>query len=428
MMVDVTNLGTQADIFALDWSSSNSGDWFEFTIQPTTFQLSPGATQQVSVGVREVVQGAPSSGVPYSLTVTSTTDAVVMDSVNVLVEAVVANANLTVLREQSTAKPGETVSGSLLVTNTGNAEDTFSITTVGTDCGLDASVTLAPGLASSPLAWSCVVPSDASAGQDAITFRAVSSIRSNIAVDTAVVFTVEADWPGDSLVALTFEAAQLTFGVDSSTTTVLTVQNLANAEVTGTLDVLGQDTGVLLLEWVRLADGEATSDYALTPGSSVEFKLTVISNTARTATSEVVVRATSTGGGVLTSDQSLPLPVTVEGPVLPPNGLALPLGLSVSQPAAFATMGLGWLIALLAVRQLRRAGSKEDQPLFEDVEEEDDDAEEEEEELGFNECRMDDQNKVNCPTCDARLGVPRGSVAPFRFTCPKCDSKIRVIE
>ena len=66
MMVDVTNLGTQADIFALDWSSSNSGDWFEFTIQPTTFQLSPGSTQQVSVGVREVVQGAPSSGVPYS--------------------------------------------------------------------------------------------------------------------------------------------------------------------------------------------------------------------------------------------------------------------------------------------------------------------------------------------------------------------------
>ena len=142
------------------------------------------------------------------------------------------------------------------------------------------------------------------------------------------------------VVALTFEDAQLTFGVDSSTTTVLTVQNLANAEVTGTLDrVLGQDTGVLLLEWVRLADGEATSDYALTPGSSVEFKLTVISNTARTATSEVVVRATSTGGGVLTSDQSLPLPVTVEGPVLPPNGLALPWPFG-SQPAAFATWGL----------------------------------------------------------------------------------------
>ena len=316
------------------------------------------------------------------------------------------------------------------MTNTGNAEDTFSITTVGTDCGLDASVTLALELASSPLAWSCVVLSDASAGQDAITFRAVSSIRSNIAVDTAVVFTVEADWPGDSLVALTFEDAQLTFGVDSSTTTVLTVQNLANAEVTGTLDVLGQDTGVLLLEWVRLADGEATSDYALTPGSSVEFKLTVISNTARTATSEVVVRATSTGGGVLTSDQSLPLPVTVEGPVLPPNGLALPLGLSVSQPAAFATMGLGWLIALLAVRRLRRAGSKEDQPLFEDVEEEDDDAEEEEEELGFNECRMDDQNKVNCPTCDARLGVRARKCCPLPIHLSKVrqqDSSDRMI-
>ena len=117
-----------------------------------------------------------------------------------------------------------------------------------------------------------MVPSDASAGQDAITFRAVSSIRSNIAVDTAVVFTVEADWPGDSLVALTLKmpSSPLAWTVQPPPSSRFKI--LANAEVTGTLDVLGQDTGVLLLEWVRLADGEATSDYALTPGSSVEFK------------------------------------------------------------------------------------------------------------------------------------------------------------
>jgi len=49
-------------------------------------------------------------------------------------------------------------------------------------------------------------------------------------------------------------------------------------------------------------------------------------------------------------------------------------------------------------------------------------------ELGFNETRLDDDNKVECPTCEARLGVPRGSEPPFRFTCPKCSSKIRVVE
>ena len=47
--------------------------------------------------------------------------------------------------------------------------------------------------------------------------------------------------------------------------------------------------------------------------------------------------------------------------------------------------------------------------------------------LGYNECRMED-GKVSCPSCDARLGVPRASEPPFRFTCPKCTTMIRVIE
>jgi len=48
--------------------------------------------------------------------------------------------------------------------------------------------------------------------------------------------------------------------------------------------------------------------------------------------------------------------------------------------------------------------------------------------LGKNECRMSSDNKVTCPSCEARLGVPRGSVPPFKFTCPKCNTKIRVVE
>ena len=61
--------------------------------------------------------------------------------------------------------------------------------------------------------------------------------------------------------------------------------------------------------------------------------------------------------------------------------------------------------------------------------EEEDEVEEEKElpELGYNECRLDGESKVNCPTCDARLGVPRGSTPPFRFTCPQCENKIRVV-
>ena len=94
-------------------------------------------------------------------------------------------------------------------------------------------------------------------------------------------------------------------------------------------------------------------------------------------------------------------------------------------------MGGGWLLAIVAIQLLRRRSSKPVDVL--EAEEEDEAEEDEEEEkdlpeLGYNECRLDGESKVNCPSCDARLGVPRGSVPPFRFTCPQCDNKIRVIE
>jgi len=93
-------------------------------------------------------------------------------------------------------------------------------------------------------------------------------------------------------------------------------------------------------------------------------------------------------------------------------------------------MGAGWLIAALAIMVLRRRNDSDDvDKVYDEASSEDDQEEEEEqEELGYNECRMDGESKVNCPTCDARLGVPRGSTPPFRFTCPQCDNKIRVIE
>ena len=141
------------------------------------------------------------------------------------------------------------------------------------------------------------------------------------------------------------------------------------------------------------------------------------------------MRATSTGGGVLTTDKSIPLPITIDGPALPPNGLSLPLGVEVSQSAALGAMGAGWLLALVAIQLLRRRSDATDSDAEESVEEEEEDPEEKDlPELGYNECRLDGESKVNCPTCDARLGVPRGSTPPFRFTCPQCDNKIRVVE
>ncbi|MBT5392336.1 MAG: hypothetical protein HOL22_08370, partial [Euryarchaeota archaeon] len=86
----------------------------------------------------------------------------------------------------------------------------------------------------------------------------------------------------------------------------------------------------------------------------------------------------------------------------------------------------GWGLSLLLLAVLYLMRGKKNTTLGEDEEEE---VEEEKEEvpLGFNECKMDG-GKVSCPSCEARLGVPRGSEPPFRFTCPKCSTMIRVVE
>ena len=157
--------------------------------------------------------------------------------------------------------------------------------------------------------------------------------------------------------------------------------------------------------------------------------LTITSNTARSATSEIVVSATSTGGGVLTTDESVPLPITIEGPALPPNGLSLPLGVEVSQSAAFGAMGAGWLLAIVAIQLLRRRPRADDASSDEVNDVEEDEVEDEKERLNSATTSADwTENPRSTVQPDARLGVPRGSTPPFRFTCPQCENKIRVVE
>jgi hypothetical protein len=66
-------------------------------------------------------------------------------------------------------------------------------------------------------------------------------------------------------------------------------------------------------------------------------------------------------------------------------------------------------------------------PGVEESEDDDESTEKEVVELGHNEARVEEGNKVTCPSCDAALGVPPGSDPPFRFTCPTCSSSIRVL-
>ena len=159
----------------------------------------------------------------------------------------------------------------------------------------------------------------------------------------------------------------------------------------------------------------------------------VVSLTSLVSTSEeatVLARATYQIGESTSSDTSAVLTASITGPELPPNGVQLPFDVALSQSDSLNAMFGGWLFSflILAVLYLRR--EKKDVSLATPKESEPEAEEEPVEEvtqLGYNECRLEG-DKVSCPSCDARLGVPRGSEPPFRFSCPKCTTLIRVVE
>ena len=126
LIIDVTNLGTSSDVYVLEWTTQSQGDWFEFTLSPTTFQLTSGSTQQVSIGVQERSAGAPSDGVVYTLRVVSTSNAEVSDMVNLTIQPVMAGVALTVLADVGEAKPGGSVYGCLLYTSPSPRDATLS--------------------------------------------------------------------------------------------------------------------------------------------------------------------------------------------------------------------------------------------------------------------------------------------------------------
>jgi hypothetical protein len=206
---------------------------------------------------------------------------------------------------------------------------------------------------------------------------------------------------------------------------MVTVTNLANARVTGHLGIEGFGDGLLATEWLRFSDNTSSNELTLTPGSSVEFSLTLTSLVSTSQSATLRVRAAYQIGDISTSDVSNDFDVEIEGPSVPPNGVRLPFGMELSQSDSLNALFGGWGVSLLLIVVLYLVRGKKQDALIEEEEEEEE--EEKETPLGFNECQMED-GKVSCPSCDARLGVPRGSEPPFRFTCPKCSTMIRVVE
>jgi len=427
--VEVTNIGTISDTYLIELDTSSSSAYYSTTLSRTTVTVSPGSTQLVTLGVREGNNGAPSTNINLEIRVTSTTDITVADGHVLQIQPLSVSSELVIYNDNDVVAPGGSIYGSVILTNTGTSTDALYITSVGIDCGIGETVQLGPGGTSSPLQWSCDVPQSSTAGSQELTFRVTSAARSNVVMEQSTIYTVLPTWSSDQAVTISIEDDSITMPFEGGSSFIARLTNDANAEAVGSVELYGDGEANFEVSWLRLSDNSATNEFSLQQGQSIEFKVTLNSLVSNSAKANLQLRATSEISSIVVQDESSTVKVNILGPDLPPNGLSLPLDIDVTQSQAIAFSSAGWVIAILFFLLLRRksnsileARDDDDDEVVDNV---DDDTKEDV--LGFNECRIGDDNKVRCPSCETKLGVPRNSTPPFKFTCPKCDSLIRVV-
>jgi hypothetical protein len=383
--------------------------------------------------------GAPASGVSVTVMATSTSDEMVSSSNMFNVIPVQASAQITILEDSNGGKPGEQVAGTVVVTNTGTGLDQFMLTTPGDSCSLSEIFTLDAGSSSQAYSWSCTIDEDSSYGYESIIFRVTSGARINYVLEEVENYLVEANWGDDGIVEMSFGTDSISMSSSGGSSTTFTVKNLANAPITGTLFLLGKDESLFDSSLTLVTTNSSSNQFTLDNGESLVYELLLNSRVTESQLANLMISASVEIDGATYTLESGNLSVEIEGPEMPPEGVELLFGVTLDKSQTLYTMFGGWIfsISLLVLMNMLRKRRKNNPSYGTEVEddsESEQDSEEKKDEeveahsLATNECRMSSDNKVTCPSCEARLGVPRGSVPPFKFTCPKCEIKIRVIE
>jgi uncharacterized membrane protein len=415
----ITNLGTSTETFVANINNSQVSDWFTVSVDTLSVNLAAGESGSILISAREIAAGAPASGNELVITVTSTDDSTVMDMLVIDIVPQIADGLITVLSDDDSAVPGGMIYGNVIITNLGTATDSMLINTVEMNCNLDGEMLeLAPSMSSNPIPWSCTINENQNAGLKVLTFRLTSTARSNMVLTTSEAYTVEPIW-SDQVISFTFDENDLIFDESIEQQTIpLTICNEANTYVEGNLELIGKNEPQMDGVFYRSGETGINSTYSLSSNGCQDFRLMLTPLYMDGFEVVLVIHSVSQVEGQTVRDESGDLRASVAGPHMPPDGLDLGI-LELNNKNSVTILAAGWIMSFLLLAYIR---------LFRKTTVIEAEEEEEEIPLGPNEVRIDEYNKVTCCSCESRLGIPEDSEPPFRFTCPKCDTRIRVVE
>ena len=313
----ITNSGNSTDSFGF---TANGNTWP--VAMPTPITLAMGETAQVAVAI--TVPANATGGETDSVTITATSvgqpsetaSTALTTSVNYLF-----GVTMTAEMAAQSASPGHTVVYSVMLTNSGEATDTFTLAATTNDwpTSLPSSISLAAG-ATESFVVEVVVPVTASQGEvDSVLVVATSS---NDAEATATVTLTTTARVGVVLVpGLNGTAITTTVGSDA----VYEMQLINNSDITHTFGVTvtgaSWETVVALADVgdARRIDAEALS-VTLGPGEAATLRVTVVVPDDAVAGSVDTALITATARDDATVTHSLSIVTTAVVDTTAPSG------------------------------------------------------------------------------------------------------------
>ena len=449
--IHVTNLGNSEDTFLVEINSSAAGESLGLTLSGNSLTLAPGESGSLSLTLTRY-SDAPGDSVAVVISVSSINSPSLTEFWNLTVMEQEVSSSVIFLNTPTEVEPEETFSGSFVVTNTGNAADSFLVSISGMNCEVNSTLELAAGDSSAPIPFTCTAPEKSISSTLNIDVHVHSLVdpgeesvyRHSVDITSGFV-------AGTEVIGFTVSEYDLSMKYDSATSTLVTIENNINHVIEVTMSIEGKDVGIVYASWSRAADGAPGKTASLAPGEQASFTLLLDSMSNDDSTAVITIVATSTFDGMQIIDKSEPLNVSIIAPEKAPSGLTLPFEYELDNEKGLTILAGGWILStLLIISMILRFKSRRGReasplpaalpglaelppPALPDIADEPEVALQvpvlpmSPTGLGAGEVRMNEERKVECPSCDTKLGLPRGSEPPFRFTCPKCDSSIRVV-